>query len=46
MLLLGMQPSMIRVLGPHVRSFTLGEFVSCLTADGMVELVEVRSVGF
>lgn len=46
MLLLGLQPSMIRVFGPHVRSFTLGEFVSFLTAGGVFELVEVRGVGF
>ena len=45
-LLLGMQPSMIGVFGPHVRSFTLGEFVGFLPAGGMFELVEVRGVGF
>ena len=45
-LLLGKQPSMIGVFGPHVRSFTLGEFVGFLPAGGMFELVEVRGVGF
>jgi len=45
MLLLGMQPSMIRVFGPHVRSFTLGEFIAFLTAGRVFELVEVRGVG-
>ena len=46
MLLLGKQPSMIGVFGPHVRSFTLGEFVGFLPAGGMFELVKVRGVGF
>ena len=46
MLLLGMQPSMIRVFGPHVRSFTHGEFKLFLTAGGAFEIIESRGVGF
>lgn len=46
MLLLGLQPSMIRVFGPHVRSFTHGEFVQLLTSGGIFQLVEARGVGF
>jgi SAM-dependent methyltransferase len=46
MLLLGVQPSMIRVFGPHVRSFTHGEFKHFLTATGRLEIVEVIGVGF
>ena len=46
MLLLGMQPSMIRVFGPHVRSFTHGEFKSFLMAGGAFEIVQSIGVGF
>jgi len=46
MLLLGMQPSMIRVFGPHVRSFTHGEFKLFLTAGNTFEIVESIGVGF
>jgi len=46
MLLLGLQPSMIRVFGPHVRSFTHGEFKLFLTAGGVFQIKEVIGVGF
>jgi len=46
MLLLGLQPSMIRVFGPHVRSFTHGEFRLFLTAGGAFEIVQSIGVGF
>lgn len=46
MLLLGLQPSMIRVFGPHVRSFAHGEFKAFLTAGGVFEIVAVKGVGF
>jgi SAM-dependent methyltransferase len=46
MLLLGLQPSMIRVFGPHVRSFTHGEFKLFLTAGDAFEIVESIGVGF
>lgn len=46
LLLLGKQPTSIRVFGPHVRSFTLKELILFATAGGMLQLVEVRGVGF
>jgi hypothetical protein len=46
MLLLGLQPSMIRVFGPHVRSFTHGEFKLFLTTGDAFEIVESIGVGF
>jgi SAM-dependent methyltransferase len=46
LLLLGRQPTSIRVFGPHVRSFTLSEFIGFARAGGLFELVEVRGVGF
>jgi 2-polyprenyl-3-methyl-5-hydroxy-6-metoxy-1,4-benzoquinol methylase len=46
MLLLGMQPSMIRVFGPHVRSFTHDEFKMFLSAGDVFEIVESVGVGF
>lgn len=46
MLLLGLQPSMIRVFGPHVRSFAHGEFKHFLTATGRLEIVETVGLGF
>ena len=46
LLLFGRQPTCIRVFGPHVRSFTLAEFIIFSLAGGLFELVEVRGVGF
>lgn len=46
MLWLGLQPSMIRVFGPHVRSFTYGEFLQFLSRGGTFQLVKGRGVGF
>lgn len=46
MLLVGMQPSPIEVLGPHVRGFTKGGFVRFVTAGGYFEVKEVRGSNF
>lgn len=46
MLVLGMQPSPIGVLGPHVRGFTQGGFREFVEADGYFELLEVRGSNF
>ncbi len=46
MLLLGMQPSSIEMLGPHVRGVTRGGFRRFVTADGYFELEGVRGSNF
>ena len=46
MLLLGMQPSPIEVLGPHVRGFTRGGFERFIRADGYFEVLAVRGSNF
>jgi len=46
MLLAGAQPSSIRVLGPHVRGFTLRAFVDYLEYNGLFDVRSVRGVGF
>ncbi len=46
MLLLGMQPSPIDVLGPHVRGFTKGGLVSFLTTGGFFEVEKVKGANF
>ena len=46
MLLLGLQPSPIEVLGPHVRGFTKGGFIRFVTAGGYFEVAEVRGSNF
>jgi SAM-dependent methyltransferase len=46
MLFLGMQPTCIRVWGPHVRGYTLREFTKfCLTL-GLFEIIKIEGVGF
>jgi SAM-dependent methyltransferase len=46
MLLLGMQPSPVEVLGPHVRGFTKGGFTRFITAGGFFEVKKVRGSNF
>jgi SAM-dependent methyltransferase len=46
MLALGMQPSPIDVLGPHVRGFTKGGFGRFVEEGGFFEVVEVRGGNF
>ncbi len=46
MLALGMQPTSIRVRGPHVRGYTAEAFSDLLRLGGVCELVTVRGVGF
>lgn len=46
MLFFGLQPSSIRVWGPHVRGYTLKEFTNfCLTLE-LFELIQIAGVGF
>lgn len=42
----GVQPTSIRVRGPHVRGYTVREFRDLLALDGALEVVAVRGVGF
>jgi SAM-dependent methyltransferase len=46
MLTLGMQPSLIDVLGPHVRGFTKGGFKAFIEEGGFFEVIEVRGSNF
>jgi SAM-dependent methyltransferase len=46
MLALGMQPSPIDVLGPHVRGFTRGGFGRFVQEGGFFEVVEVKGGNF
>ncbi len=46
MLALGMQPSSIRIWGPHVRGYALQEFVSFLEFGGIFQIIEIYGVGF
>jgi len=46
MLGLGMQPSPIDVLGPHVRGFAKGGFKSFIEEGGFFEVVEVKGANF
>jgi SAM-dependent methyltransferase len=46
MLGLGLQPSSIRVFGPHVRGFAVGEFIRFATAGGALRLDRLHGVGF
>jgi SAM-dependent methyltransferase len=46
LLALGVQPTSIRVRGPHVRGYTVREFRNLLALDGALEVVAVRGVGF
>jgi len=46
MLLLGLQPSSIRVFGPHVRGYAMREFTEYLKAGGLFEVRRIKGVGF
>jgi SAM-dependent methyltransferase len=46
MLLFGMQPSPIEVMGPHVRGFTEGGFIRFATAGGFFEVAGVKGSNF
>jgi SAM-dependent methyltransferase len=46
MLLLGMQPSSIRIFGPHVRGLSKNEFQNFLLTGGMFTCEKVDGVGF
>jgi len=46
MLALGMQPSPVDVLGPHVRGFTRGGFKQFIEAGGYFEVAEVKGGNF
>ncbi len=46
MLALGLQPSSIRIWGPHVRGYSLNEFTKFCTTGGCFEVVDIRGVGF
>jgi SAM-dependent methyltransferase len=45
-LLAGVQPTSIRVLGPHVRGYTVEALRSLLSLDGAMTCRRVRGVGF
>jgi SAM-dependent methyltransferase len=42
----GVQPTSIRVRGPHVRGYTASEFAALLGLGGVLEVVAVHGVGF
>ena len=46
MLLLGLQPSSIRIWGPHVRGYAMREFTKFLESGGAFEVSEITGVGF
>lgn len=46
LLAVGVQPTSIRVRGPHVRGYTTREFVELLSLGGALEVETVRGVGF
>jgi SAM-dependent methyltransferase len=46
MLAAGMQPTSIRIFGPHVRGFAKGEFERFLLTGGLFDCKHVRGVGF
>jgi 2-polyprenyl-3-methyl-5-hydroxy-6-metoxy-1,4-benzoquinol methylase len=46
MLFLGMQPSSIRVWGPHIRGYACHEFTNFCRTLGLFELITIRGVGF
>lgn len=46
MLLIGLQPSSIRIFGPHVRGFAKNEFQNYLLTGGMFTCEKVEGVGF
>jgi SAM-dependent methyltransferase len=46
MLLLGLQPSSIRVFGPHVRGYAMKEFTEYLKVGGLFKILRIEGVGF
>lgn len=46
MLLLGLQPSSIRIWGPHVRGYAMREFTRFLVSGGAFEVSKITGVGF
>lgn len=46
MLLFGLQPSSIRIFGPHVRGFTYNSFVQYATFSKNYKLIKSKGVGF
>jgi SAM-dependent methyltransferase len=46
LLMLGRQPTSIRVFGPHVRGYTLPEFSEFVERDGAYEIERRKGVGF
>jgi SAM-dependent methyltransferase len=46
LLLVGRQPTSIRVLGPHVRGYTLGSLCHLVTLNDAFRLTALRGVGF
>jgi SAM-dependent methyltransferase len=46
MLLAGMQPSSIDLLGPHVRGITKNAFRGFITTDGYFDVLEIRGANF
>ncbi len=46
LLLLGQQPSSMRVLGPHIRGITLPGFRAFVECEGFFRLLEYRGSGF
>ena len=46
LLLMGLQPSSIELLGPHVRGITRGSFENFISTDGYFEVLETRGANF
>jgi SAM-dependent methyltransferase len=46
LLSLGFQPTSIRTFGPHIRGFTLREFVHVVTYGGAFEAIHKEGIGF
>ncbi|MEY2598512.1 MAG: hypothetical protein RLZZ142_771 [Verrucomicrobiota bacterium] len=46
MLMLGLQPSSIRIFGPHVRGYALHEFTKFLSQGGLFKVLRIEGVGF
>jgi SAM-dependent methyltransferase len=46
LLLLGRQPTSIRIVGPHVRGYALHDFINLLERDGLWRVRRVVGVGF
>ena len=46
LLLLGVQPTSIRAVGPHVRGFTLRELTDLVTREDAMRCLQARGIGF